>query len=348
MMRCLRHLHVVGLLSVFLFAPTSALAQSDVDKATAREIGQAAEVKLTAKDYKGAESDFRRANALFHAPTLVLGLARAQAAQGKVVEAWESYHSIILENPTATPIFAKALASAQQEIGAVEARRGRLTITVTGADSPNVTVDDVPVRAEALGIPRFIDPGAHVVKASAAGGKAASANVTIAEGGHQDLALDLNQGAALPAAVPLVAPVPAAPSPEPVAPAPPPPASEPAPATPASSGSWRKTAGYVGWGIGGAGIIEGIITGVLAVSKHGDLATACKNGVCPGTEGSTVSSYETLGALSTVGFIVGGVFAAGGTVLVLTAPKSAASPSSTGLHVVPYLGPGSAGAVGTF
>jgi hypothetical protein len=336
MTRKVRSLSMLALLSVL--APGIAFAQSDSDKATAREIGQSAEVKLAAQDYKGAEAEFRRANALFHAPTLILGLARAQAGQGKVVEAWESYHSIILENVTTTPSFANALADAQKEIVKVEARRGRVTITVTGADSPKVTLDDAPQKAEALGVARFVNPGAHVVKASADGYRPATQSITIAEGGTQTVALVLEKDSGAPG---VVAVVPGGATPD---------SSQPTtPGEPTAGGStpWNLTAGYVVGGVGAAFLIEGLVTGVIAIGKHSDLAKVCTNG-CPSSDSSELSSYHTVGALSTVGFVVGAVGLAGGAVLILTAPKHPSSAPATGLQLTPYVGFGSAGATGTF
>jgi hypothetical protein len=331
MTRSVRTLSILALLSAF--APGVAFAQSDADKGTAREIGQSAEVKLTAQDYKGAEAEFRRANALFHAPTLVLGLARAQAGQGKFVEAWESYHSIILENVTTTPSFANALADAQREIVKVEARRGRVTITVTGADAPKVTIDDAPLKTETLGVARFVDPGVHVVKASADGHKTATQSITIAEGSTQSVALALEVDPNAPAVVAATAPGDTSQ-----------PSSE---TTSGGGGSWNLTAGYVVGGVGAAFLIEGIITGVIAIGKHSDLAKVCTNG-CPSGDGSELSSYHTVGTLSTVGFIVGAVGVAGGAVLILTAPKHPSSAPATGFQITPYVGFGSAGATGTF
>jgi hypothetical protein len=112
-----------------------------------------------------------------------------------------------------------------------------------------------------------------------------------------------------------------------------------------------KTLGFVALGVGGVGLIEGIITGVLAMGKHSTLAKECTGpgGTCPNTDSSDLSSYHTMGALSDVGFIVGGVGLAGGLVLVLTAPKSTpASSPAAGLSVTPYIGLGTAGATGTF
>jgi hypothetical protein len=330
---------VLALLAVLVPAP--ALAQSDSDRATARQLGQDGEAALGTTDWKRAEDDFRRADALYHAPTLSLGLARAQAAQGKFVEAWENYHRVVIENVTSSPAFAKALADAQREIGAIEGRRSRVTVTVTGAEAPKVTIDDVPIRAEALGVERFIDPGSHTFKAAADGYQPSAQSLAIAEGGSQTVTLALQKDSGAPASL-LV---------EPAAPVPGAAAAAPYPAgetvSPAREASSARTWGWIAIGVGGAGLVEGIITGLLAVGKHSDLAKDCANGICPSTENSELSSYHTMGTLSTVGFIVGGVGLAGGTVLLLTAPKSRAT-LATGFSVTPYLGLGGAGATGTF
>jgi hypothetical protein len=348
MMRSVRNTAVFALLTVAWVVPRQAWAQSDSDKATARDLGQAGEGALDTKDFKRAEEDFRRADALYHAPTLALGLARAQAGQGKVVEAWESYHRIILENVMSPPVFAKALADAQAEIASVENRRARVTITVPGVDAPKVTIDDVPVRAEALGIERFIDPGPRVFKATADGYTSAVQSVTIQEGGVQSVALTLQRGTAATATGPGAA-VSLAVQPTLV----PGPIAAPSPGmveTSSGGGSRMKTAGFVALGVGGAGLIEGVITGIVAISKHSTLKNDCNlpGGTCPATDSSAVSSYQTMGTLSTVGFVVAGVGAAAGTILILLSPKGSTSASVTGLRLVPYIGLGSAGASGTF
>jgi hypothetical protein len=331
MMPSARPLAALALFSLLI--PATAFAQSDSDKATARELGRTAEGLLDAQDFPKAEDAFRRADALFHAPTLILGLARAQAKQGKVVEAWESYNQIIRENNTSSTAFGNALADAQVEIAVVEKRRARVTITVSGGDSPSVTIDAAPIKVEALGIARFMNPGAHVFKATAAGGKTASQSLTIPEGADQTVALVL---AVAPAAVPESAP-----------------STEPSPSTPeapaSGGGSWQRTTGFVAMGVGGAFLVEGIITGILVIGKHSSLATGCPGGVCPSNEDSALSSYNTMGTLSTIGFIAGPVIAAGGLLLFLTAPKNDATTApASGFQVKPYVGFGSLGATGRF
>jgi hypothetical protein len=335
-------------LSVLLAAPV-AHAQSDADRATARELGQEGQTALDAKDYKTAEDRFHRADSLFHAPTLLLGYARAEAALGKVVNATESYNRIIREGvaPGAPKVFVDALAAAKAEVGAVQARVANVTITITGPDTPTVTLDDSPVPNAALGVKRAIDPGQHVVKASADGWEAAQTTFTVTDAGTAAAALVLQKASAAPiaaAAGPAVAPAGAHATTAPAAATPP--ASSDIPS--GSDGSTQRTIGLVGMIVGGAGLATGVITGVLAMGKHSTLSGECKGSVCPPSASSDLSSYHSIGTISTIGFIGGAVLGAGGAVLFFTAPHGSAAAPATGTTLTPYVGLGSLGAVGTF
>lgn len=324
-----------------------ALAQSDADRATARQLGQDGETALSAKDYKRAEDDFRRADSLIHAPTLILGLARALAGEGRFLEAQEAYQRIIREGvaPGAPDAFKRALDAAKTEVSDVSPKIGNVTITVKaagGGDVPNVkvTIDDAPVSAAALGVKRAANPGAHVVKASADGFKPVSLNVTVPVGGAVDAPLTLERDLSAPAPAP-TQPGPAdanAPVQQPTPPEQP----------PATTSGGRSILPWIAFGVGGVGLGLGVVTGVLAMGKHSDLSKACPNGSCGPDQQSNLESYHTLGTLSTIGFIVGGVGAAAGVTLLILQPKATpdASPATPAARLV--VGPGSIGAVGSF
>src|SRR3954447_24828622 len=73
----------------------------DADRATARELAEQGKEALDRRDFAVAEDRFRRADALIHAPTLLLGLARAEAGLGKFLAAQESYERILREGAAA-------------------------------------------------------------------------------------------------------------------------------------------------------------------------------------------------------------------------------------------------------
>lgn len=321
------------------FIPTAVFAQSDAEnRATARALAQQGQEAFDAKDYAKSDEAFRRADALFHAPTLTLGLARAQAAEGKFVESWESYNRIILENVTSTPVFAKALEEAKKEIAAVDGRRSRVTVTVTGPASANVTLDNAPLKPEALGVPLYVNPGAHTVQASADGFNPGTRTFAVTEGNSEAVALALEPGqAAAPPPAPGAAPGAGAPG----ALGPPPPPSD----TGTHGGGSSHVPAIIAFSVGGAGLVIGGITGILALGQHSTLKTDCQPNGCPSTDKSKLDSYHTTGIVSTVGFIVAGVGVAAGITLWVVESKSS-SPASASIS--PYVGLGTIGAVGRF
>jgi hypothetical protein len=332
---------LAALLFVASFAPSAALAQSPEDIATARQLTLDGYASLDAKDFGKAADLFKRADALYHAPTITLGLARAYAALGRLVAAQEAYsktaHETVPANASAA--FTKAVADAQAELATISPRVPGVVINVKGPADAKVTLDGNPVPSAALGVRRAVDPGTHVVKVIAPGHFPGEAKVTVAEGKVETITVEIK-------------PDPNAPK-EPVAPPPGPPvkggaATQPPPPPAPPPSGLPKTLGFVGVGVGGAGLILGAVTGGLALSKHSSLVTACgSDGHCaPSQEkalSGDVSAYKTMGAISTAGFIAGGALAVTGVVLLVTAPKA----QKTG-SITPLIGPGYLGAEGRF
>jgi len=193
---------------------------------------------------------------------------------------------------------------------------------------------------------------------TADGYKSFEMKFAVLEGGSATEAVTLEKGeAAAPAVTPPPTPG-ATPAPGP-APAPGAQPATTAPATAEVSTTGKKSIlPWVAFGVGGAGLILGGIAGIAALSDHSSIAKDCPGGTCPADNPHTsdISAYHTMGTLSTVGFIVAGVGAAAGVVLLVTQPKGSgdsAPPSSapapaTGVRLYPVVGVGSAGVLGTF
>jgi hypothetical protein len=312
---------------------------SAADRATARTLAQEGYVALRDKDYATAADRFGRAEALVHAPTLLRDLARAQVGLGKLVDAHENYSLIIREGvaPDAPQPWVQALADAKAEIVAIPPRLPWVTITVTGPSDPTVTIDGVTISSASLGVKRPADPGKHEIRASAKGYYTAKKSVVLNEGESVNIAFDLED-----------APPDAPPEPEEVAPV----QQTEAPVEPA----WRQPAIISAFAVGGAGLALGSVTGILAIRKHARLSTTCSEGTCYREQGDDLDSYHTLGKLSTIGFVAGGIGAATGVVLLLVKPPSTsanATGKSTGkgrsaLRMTPFVGLAGAGVEGTF
>ena len=89
----------LALLLCSALVPGIAHAQevSEGDKATARQLVIEGFAALEHKDYVTAADRFSRADTVVHAPTVSLGLARAQVGLGKFVSAQENYNRVIHE-----------------------------------------------------------------------------------------------------------------------------------------------------------------------------------------------------------------------------------------------------------
>jgi hypothetical protein len=117
-------------------------------------------------------------------------------------------------------------------------------------------------------------------------------------------------------------------------------------------GSALKTVGFISLATGGAGLIAGGVFGIIAAGKHNDLAGACEGTNCPPELHGEVASYRSMATVSTAALIGGGAAAAAGLVLIVAAPSAPKGPgqeqSKPKPSVVPYVGLGTAGAMGRF
>jgi len=316
-MKACRFLPLAALLLPLL---TAASAQgSDADRAAARILAQQAKEALDARDYAAAADRFARADALVHAPTLMLGLARADVGLGKWIAALDVYNRILREgaSPGAPRPFFDALKDARAELDALEPRVPSVIIEVVGA-ATKVTLDGEVVPAAVLGMNRPVDPGDHLIRAEGAGLVPAEAKVKATERNVETVTLKLE----LPAP-PLVAVPPLV--------------------RPAAEGSTQRTLAFAALGVGGAGLLLGAITGGLAIAKHGTIAAACPDPHrCTDPD---IGTYHTLGALSNAGLIGGSVIAAAGVALYATAPSVKRGGEAT---IIPLLGVGWVGGRGSF
>ncbi len=290
-------------LVVALSAP-AALAQSPADRAEARRLFDEGQEAIDRKDWKTAVDRFKRGYALFPAPTLRLGQARAEAGQGHLLAAESIYAQMVKDGlpADATPAFREALQDAEKELGAVRARIPSVVIVLTAtgpAVSADVTLDGELVPRESLGSRRTLDPGPHTVRARAPGRIPAEVTFTAREQGTETVRLELR---AVVAGQVEVAPV-----------------ERPAPPSPA-----LRRAAIASFGFGAGGVVFGATFGGLSLARRSSLSSACPSGICPSSREGAVAGYDRLSALSVAGFVAGGLGFAQGTALYLAAPAEPA------------------------
>lgn len=312
-------------LALWIASASAWAAPSEADIATARALAVEGFAALDAKDYPKAIELLTRAEELYHAPTLCLGRAQALRALGKLVEARESYQRALRDPlaPDASDAFREAVATAQVELAEVDKQIAWVTIRLTGPEGTQVAVDGEPVPAAALGVPRATNPGEHDVVLRATGCSDQAQRLRAEPGSRPEWALELPAASCA--------------------------ATEPAATESASDEEGPgalATTGFVTLGLGGAALVMGVVTGIVAMGAHASLVDVCPDERCPENEQGTLDRYELTHPLATTGFIVGGVLLATGLTLVLVAPDSAepgTTPAPTAAEVSLRVGPGSLG-----
>jgi hypothetical protein len=329
-----RWLAVPFAVTVALAAPHASAEPSEADRASARSLAAEGYDALERKDYATAVDRFRHADALVHAPTIGVDLARALVGLGRLVEASERYQLVIREGvPKGSPAsWKKAVEDAQNESAALEPRLAWVVIHVMGPLDPELTVDGVRVPEGAIGARRAADPGKSEIRASAPGFEPESQLVTLKEGEEQVVTLVLKKSPSGPK---------------------PPPEAQPAPATEPPREQPSRVPAWVAFGVGGAGLVVGSIAGILALGAHSDLEDQCPNRHCkPANDAERQameadrSRYHTLGTVSGVGFVVALAGAGTGAVLLVTGSTGAPRPPKAA--VWPVVGPGQVGVAGRF
>lgn len=249
--------------------------------------------------YRDALDKLRQAEAKFHAPTHLLFIARAHAKLGEHRLAYDKYVDILVEAVPnyASEAFHKAKKAAADEIGGVQANLATLRIQVSGAspDNVEVSVDGSAVARERIAYPVAVDAGMHKVEAMAGGSEPAS----------QDVEATIGQTATVTLALEALADD-----------APKPSGGSAAGGTEGDSSGLPIAAG-VAFGIGGAALVVGGITGGLTLSRADDIKSTCNDNSCPPDQETEADDAKVLGNVSTAMFIVGGVGVAAGIVLLI-------------------------------
>jgi hypothetical protein len=276
-------------LALALVAPSvAAQGGRESRKDIARTLGDEGVGLYRAGRYREALELFRRAEELHHAPTLVIYMARCEDKLGKLVAAKRRYVDLLYEAqelPANAPTqFARAVEDAKKELGALEPRIPKLTVVVRGDRAPGatVTIDGTPAT-ELVDV--LVDPGDHVVEVRASGAPAVSERVTLAEGASATVELEPGAAAGEPVTEP-------------------------------GGGSTLLWSGVAATAVGGALLVVGAATGAAHLAEVSDLETRCIDGHCPVSDAEEADRAKALADASTATFVIGGVAAAAGVVLL--------------------------------
>lgn len=286
------------------------------DKETARALMREGRARRAAGDHRGALESFAGADAIMHLPTTRFEVGRAQAQLGLLLEARDTLLAVARdpEEPGEPPQFKAARTEASTLAREIAPRIPSLRIRFAGAPAGatvELSIDDVPVAATALEVPRKVNPGKHRIVAKV-GAVTRSMDVELAEREERAVVFDLG------GAPPVVA-------------------------TGGSKGGRAFNAPlWIGLGVTSLGVVTGGVAGIVHLSKVADLRDQCPGGHCSADLGDDVSRARTWGTVSTISFAVAGAGAALATWAWLR-------PSPTAhVGVAPFVGVASFGVVGAF
>jgi hypothetical protein len=264
-------------------------SDAETRRAEARELATRGDEAFGAGRCDRAIPLWQEADARFHAPTIVLRIARCEALLGRVVEATAVLEAIVAEalSPDAPEAFASAKAEAATELAQVSPRRATLEIDVDGSaasDAPRVALDDVVSRGnEAIAI----DPGPHRVRVTAGDGV-------------WERTLHLDDGETKRVRVRVVT--------EAVVRTTPP----------------QRRVGWVLGAAGAAAVLTGGVLGYTALRTSSSLDAACgaDRSQCPPDRQGDISSLKARALVADLAIGGGGALLAAGGIVLLTVPSA--------------------------
>jgi hypothetical protein len=323
----------IGLLLAVSGAATGAHAQTRAPSAdelkAARELFQDAYRDEQDKRFAQALEKFQRVAAVKESASVRYRIATVLASLGRLREARDAFRALAASKASLPTNEQEIADSAAERAQALDRRIPRLIVQLqenAPADA-RVTIDGAPIPATSTPRPFEVDPGEHVVQASAPTAQASETKVVLQEGSE--------------VAVTVVLPLKVAKA-KPVQPPPPPPVPTPVPDT---TPRRNNTLAFVALGAGGVLLVTGIVLLAIRAGDISDLNRACGQ-VCPSSNRTELESKHdeaTLFGPLGGGFAVVGLLAAGAGAYLLLRPSPAAaipakgttSAPSSGLRVAP-------------
>lgn len=318
----------LAILTTQFFALTASAQAIDPDsRLRALDLAITGDALFVAGDYTSALERFTRASKLVNAPTLMLRQAECLEKLGHFVEAAATYSKAASYpiDESATEPFRAAVDMAKTRLSVVQARLARLELVIQASDPDAVlvTLNDLPVSAPLRQTALELNPGLYRLMA-VSGRQSVTETVTLEAGSSRQVILRL-----LPSPVEHAVPMGTV-------------VRESRPAN-ARRG---PTVGWVSLGVGAAGVLTGLATGIEVLRLKHDLDKKdCKGTVCGPEARDEVRTYDSLRVVSTVGFVVGGVGLAVGSALFYFTPRAAGSARA---RLTPWISIGGAGLSGSF
>lgn len=301
-------------------APAESLAQGD--KAAAESLFQAGVSLMKEGKYAAACPKFEESQRADPSTGTLINLGGCYERVGKMASAWAIYKEAVQLARKVGQTEREATASGR--VAALEPKLSKLRIDAGDVPGMVVRRDGLEVGRGSLGLPIAVDPGEHTIVASAPGYEDWTTKVTV--GDNAD-----SKTVTIP---------PLKKKPDALGGADPDTGG-------ASSGSGRRTVGFIVGGVGVAALGLGAVFGALAIGDRSDGDKLCPDKKCTPEGQEFIDAASTKALVSTIGIGVGVAAVGAGVVLILTSGPSktdaarGASPMTARLY--PVAGPGGGG-----
>ncbi len=248
---------------------------------------------MRAGDFAAACPKFAESQRLDPSLGTILNLGLCEEQLGDLVSALTHLRAFVGNVPPSDD----RLAATSEHLAALERRVPRLDLRLAPGSPPatQLTLDGVPIAAPRAGeaLRLSLNPGAHELVAQAPGGRPLRQTLRLDEG--QVLLHDVRPGLGAPPFAGRGAP---------------------------EAANVGRTLGFVGLGVGAAGLITSAVAGGLLLDRKGVIEDHCPNRRCDDEGFGAVGQAQTLSAVGSVSFAVGLVGLAAGAYLLVASPKS--------------------------
>jgi hypothetical protein len=280
-----------------LLTCTRARADDARDPAAAEELFRQGRAASQKKDFTTACAKFRESNRLDPAVGTVFNIADCEEKLGRLATSWTLFQEVMQRLPSDD----ERRTIASERARSLEARVPMLTIHLAPTDRTDVVVrrDGVVLGAASLETALPVDPGEHTVIVEAPGTQSALFTSQVGAGEHASLEVKLgtlSTSTGLPKDSALQTSAP-----------------------PAQS---SHTAAYLVGGVGIAGMITGVVAGLIVLNKKSTVNSECVDKRCSQAGIDAANSGKTFGVVTTVGFVAGALGLGTATYLFLSAPAA--------------------------
>lgn len=296
-------------------------AQGASSQAAAQALFDEGKRLMTAGSLTEACPKFAESQKLDPGAGTLLNLAACYERNGQTASAWVTYtDAATAADKSNRKDWAQR---AKDKASALQPTLSKLSIVVPSTSQITgleIKRDGTSVGAGELGLAIPVDPGPHVIEATAPNHRKWTNTVQVGKAKDQ-VAITVPPLEEEPGAVAAAPSVSTAPS-----------TLAPQSKDEASPGSGQRTLGLATAGVGVVGLGVGAIFGLMATSSQSDADKECDaSGVhCTHAGFENNQDAHSRATVSSVGFVAGGVLVAAGAVLYFTAAK--APPQTGGLH----------------